>query len=296
MHHLHGVVTALELHRNGITKDVLPNRPEYEGVGKGTYALPGARRDFWFQSAVALTIAGDDAMLTGEAALYALGVLPRPPGHIEVAVPEGKGSRKERDFEVRRSSHMPEHAVVRHRIRCVPVDYALCDYSYKNPDGAVAHAISRALAGRLTTLAAITATADERGKFPGSARLRRVLADFGGNASHSKRERNLRRALRQLDVPIHPEPYPIRDRTGRIIAQADIAILEVKLDVEVDGPHHLDPDQQAKDRRRDRAVKPEEWSTVRYLIYDIDEDVQAVAREIADMYHAMLAALRRKGA
>lgn len=280
MHHLHGVTTAHALDQAGISKDRLAGMPEYPRIARGHYALPGARRDFWFYAAAAQSIAGDDSRLTADAALYAYRVIADAPRRIRVAVPEGKGSRKERDFDVRRSSHLPGSVEMRHGLRCVGVDYAITDYARDVRDGALALAISRALALRLTTLPRLTAAADERGSFPGSARLRRVLGDFGGEATHSKRERALRAELRRRGVEVHPEPLDVTDASGRTVGQADIAIPELRLDIEVDGPHHDDPGQQAADRRRDRNMAAIGWAVVRFSIYEIDEDVAAVVDQI----------------
>ncbi|WP_108665194.1 DUF559 domain-containing protein [Euzebya rosea] len=293
MHHLHGVATLAQLAAAGITKDRLIRMPEYERLAKGHYALPGARRDFWFHAALAQSVAGEDSRLTSDCALHAYRVLKDPPARLRVVVPEGKGSRKRRGFDVRRSSHLPEGVVVRHGVRLVPVAYAITDYARDASDRGVAFAISQALALRLTTLNEIGALVQERGQFPGSARMRRVLADFADAESHSRRERSLRRELLRLGVPIVDGSHDIRDEHGRTVAQADVAIPLVRLNAEIDGPHHFDPAQQDRDRRRDRTLKALDWDVVRYLYYEIDEDVERVAREIADLYHRRLRALEK---
>ncbi|MEO2105548.1 MAG: DUF559 domain-containing protein [Actinomycetota bacterium] len=293
MQHLHGVATLAQLAQAGISKDRLSRMPEYERCAKGHYALPGARRDFWFHAALAQSIAGEDSRLTSDSALYACKVLKDAPARLRVVVNEGKGSRKKRGFDVRRSSHLPEAVVTRHGIRAVPVAYALTDYARDASDRGVAFAISSALGLRLTTLEEIAATVDDRGQFPGSARIRRVLADFGDAESHSRRERSLRRELLRLGVPIVDGSHDILDERGRTVAQADVAVPAVRLNAEVDGPHHFDPAQQASDRRRDRNLKAIDWDVVRYLYYEIDEDVERVAREIADLYHRRLRALQQ---
>ncbi|MGI9017809.1 MAG: DUF559 domain-containing protein [Euzebya sp.] len=287
MDHLHGVTTAQALLDEGLTADRLSRLPEFDRLARGYYALPGARRDFWFQAAAAQMIAGSDSRLTSGSCLFALGALDRQPRPVEVVVPEGKGSRKQRGFDVRRSSHLPSDVTVRHGIRLVHPSYAVGDYARKASDSNVAFAISQILARRLATLDSIANMAELRGSFPGSARLRRVLRDFDGEATHSRRERVLRRELRKLGVVLHPEPLDITDESGLTVGQADIAILDVRLDVEVDGPHHLIPAQQFADRKRDRGLKVLDWDVVRFLIYEIDEDPVRVAREIADLVNRL---------
>ncbi|WP_341251371.1 type IV toxin-antitoxin system AbiEi family antitoxin domain-containing protein [Euzebya pacifica] len=290
MHHLHGVITLAQLEAAGISERRLERMPEYERVARGHYAMPGARRDFWFAAALALSVAGEDSRLTGGSALHVAQVLKAPQtGRIQVVVPEGKGSRKRVGFDVRRSSHLPDAIESRFGVRTVPVPYALTDHARDVADAGVAYALSQAMGLRRATLEDVRAVVDERGQFPGSARVRRVLDDFDGVESHSKRERRLRRALVKLGVPIADGVYDILDERGQTVAQADIALVAALLDVEVDGPHHLDPLQQARDRVRDRGLAALDWHVVRYMYWEIDEDVDRVAREIADLYRRRLA-------
>ena len=278
--HINGVVMLEALERAGVGWARLRNMPEYERLARGVYAMPGARKDFWFDASSAVIIAGEDAQLTAGSALFAHGILKKPPALMTLVVPEGKGSRKKRGVSVRRSSHLPEQSSVIARVRVVPVTYAITDYARDVPDKSVAFAISQASALRLASPGDVEAASTARGQFPGSARLRRVLEDFDDETTHSSRERKLRRALRRLGLVMHPEPMDIENSQGRTVGQADIAIEDVRLDVEVDGPHHGLPWQRERDRRRDRDLAALDWLVVRYSIYEIDEDVDRVAREI----------------
>ncbi len=292
MRHLHGIVTSGQLEDAGITKDMLPRRPEYERLAKGHYALPGARRDFWFRGALAQSVAGDDARLTSDSALQALGAQDRAPGRIRLTVPEGRGSRRNDHADVRRSSHLPTHVVIRAGLRLVPPAYAITDLARHVNDSGVAFAISRCLALRHTSLAEIRAVLADRGQFPGSARARRVLDDFGEVESHSKRERALRRALLRLGRTPHPDQLVIRDPEGRPIRKADIPFPHIRLDVEVDGPHHLLPAQQVKDRAGDLKMRAIDWDVIRITTYDIDQSPDRMAQQVDQAIRARERLLR----
>lgn len=263
--------------------------PGYDKLGHGLVGLPGARRDFWFHAAAALLAAGDDAMLTGASALYALGVLQHPPRVIDVAVPEGKGSRKRRGFRVRRGSHLGDQPVLVKQLRTVPLPYAVGDYARDAKDDAVAHALSRGMAFDRFGLDEVVAVTDERGQFPGSARLRRVLRDFDGVETHSKRERKLAGALAKRGVKLHDGPLRLRNKAGRVIAKTDLAVMDVRLDIEVDGPHHFLPEQQRKDRIRDRDMLAIGWHVIRFSVYEIDADVERVADRIVSLIERLRA-------
>lgn len=283
MDHFHGVVTSTALRDAGISEKRLRRMPEYERLAPGCYAMPGARRDFMFQAAWALTVAGEDASLTGDSCLHVLNVLDQIPRRVDVAVREGKGSRKRAGFAVRRSSHYPEPILVRHGLRLTPAAYAIGDFARDASDKAVAFAITRLLGKRLTTLDEIAAVADDRGSFPGSARLRRVLRAFGGKTSHSVTERQLKKGLAEIGIHAAAAPLNLYSPDGRWLGEADIPIMDIQLDVEVDGLHHLLPAQQAKDRHRDRGLKGIDWDVVRYMCYEVDEDLEGVVRQIANL-------------
>lgn len=245
--------------------------------------MPGARHDFRFWGALALSVAGEESCLTSESCLHLLGVLGHVPKRAQVVVPEAQGSRKRARFEVRRSSHFPAAMIVRDGLRLAPPAYAIGDFARDASDKAVAFAITRLLGKHLATLEQIAAVADERGSFPGSARLRRVLKAFAGKSSHSGTERTLKKALAEIGIHAADEPLDLYGPDGRWLGQADIPIMDIRLDVEVDGPHHLLPEQQAKDRRRDRDFKGIDWSVVRYLSYEVNEDLTSVVRQVKSL-------------
>lgn len=286
MHHLHGVATLEDLAAAGISKDRLANMPGYERVAHGRYALPGARRDVWFHAALAISIAGEDARLTAATALFAMGILDDPPEPAFVVVPEGKGSRKRRDFDVRRSCHLPSEVVMVEDLPLVPVAYALTDFARDSDDASVAFALSRCLGLRLTKLDAVRAITDERGKFPGSGRMRRVLDDFGDVETHSRRERALRKELNRIGLTPSEEQLLLCSPDGRRLRLADIPFPDVRLDVEVDGPHHFLPAQQAKDRSVDRQIRGIDWDVLRVTVYEIDADVEGAAQTVKLAYEA----------
>ena len=280
MQQLHGVTTASALDASGITRRQLASRPEYTRVARGIYALPGARRDFWFRAAIAALAVGPPVALTSTSALVAYGLAARHDEVIQVVVPEGTGSRQRHaSYRIRRSSHFPDiHEIA--GVPVVPAAYALTDLARDTRDSEVSRQLSRCEGLRLANQADVAAVLEERGRVPGSARVRRVLADHGGEETHSTRERRLRAALRRLGVPIHPGQPLLRDAHGRPIRRMDIAIPTARIDVEVDGPHHLDPEQAERDRIDDRRAAAVGWLTLRYSVHEVDEELGRIAPEV----------------
>jgi hypothetical protein len=83
----------------------------------------------------------------------------------------------------------------------------------------------------------------------------------------------------KLGHEVHPRPHKIR-KDGRIIAEADIAVLSLRLDLEVDGPHHRELAQQARDRKRDGELATIDWAVGRHDVAVIDEDRPAYRRAV----------------
>lgn len=281
MRHLHGILSRGDVLAAGVSRRRLEEREEFEPLARGVWALPGARRDFWFHAALGVTAVGPPCALTGLSALQAHGVSGGPTTPVQLCVPEGRGLvPRHPSYRLRRTSHMPNGLRMVSRIPTVPVAYALCDLARDCSDADVAAVLSAAQSKRAVTLRQVARAAEERGRFPGSARLRRVMADFAGEETHSRRERRLRAALRRRGIILHPGVMVLRDVRGLVIAELDIAIPSVRIDVEVDGPHHDFAVQVRRDKVRDRAVAALDWLTLRYSIYEIDADVERIADEI----------------
>ena len=66
--------------------------------------------------------------------------------------------------------------------------------------------------------------------------------------------------------------------------ELDLAWEDVRLDVEVDGPHHLMPDQRRRDRARDENLRDDRWEVARFPVAELDEDVAGVADRVHRLY------------
>jgi very-short-patch-repair endonuclease len=84
-------------------------------------------------------------------------------------------------------------------------------------------------------------------------------------------------------LSVHPRPLAIRDGT-HIVAEADIAVPELRHDIEIDGPHHRLLAQRARDRRRDATLAEltDSWTVSRYDVDLIDADRAAFRRLVDD--------------
>ncbi|MDV8001586.1 endonuclease domain-containing protein [Rhodococcus sp. IEGM 1408] len=110
----------------------------------------------------------------------------------------------------------------------------------------------------------------------GVARARRVLADADPR-SESPRETETRLFLKEAGYTNFLPQVEVRDLGYRL----DLADPELKIAVEYDGPHHDDPIQQSKDRRRRNRLQAAGWIVIvvdrRLFRHQRDEILQQVA-------------------
>lgn len=147
------------------------------------------------------------------------------------------------------------------------------------------HALTRAIATadalRLATLDDIEGRLGTEARFVGAPALRAAVADLRGELSHSATERVARRIAADVVARhgqiLHPRPYEISNGS-RTIAEADLAIVDIKLDLEIDGPHHLLPAQRERDQVRDRRLRRAQW------------EVERFSTELVDLHPAKFAA------
>lgn len=127
--------------------------------------------------------------------------------------------------------------------------------------------LARADSLRLTTLDDVEERFHGLDSCCGREILEIALDKARGRLSHSKPEDKARllaaEALEPLGLRVEPRPHEIY-LAGRLVAEADLAVVAIRLDLEVDGPHHRFVDQQRKDQERDRLVRRATWEVERF--------------------------------
>lgn len=156
--------------------------------------------------------------------------------------------------------------------------------------------VALAHAKRLTTPERLEAWLASAGAVDGSLLLGGVLRELRGELVHSDTERRARNlateVLATYGLQLHPRPYRV-DLNGSPVGEADLAVVEVCLDLEIDGPHHYLPAQVIADQRRDRLMRRAGWRVERFPVEEIDlrphafkGTLDAIVRELlADRRH-----------
>jgi hypothetical protein len=247
---------------------------------RGVYVLPGTRATFGQEAAAALLALGERALLTGEAALCVYEIVTGRPALLDLVVPASARLDPRQGVRLRRTR---VYDAIRARtidgLRAVHPTRALADSATWSTDVVAARRIARAIALRHCTLGQARAELEARKRFPGRAAYHRALLMLEGELTHSAGEQDARRHLREAGLHPYPRPYPVI-AGGRILAEADIAIVPVRYDIEIDGPHHDLPEQVKADKARDRRLGRHGWTVDRYPVEFVAATPGTFVREV----------------
>ncbi len=239
----------------------------------------------------------------GRSALWLHGLAPAPAKHW-LRVPRKAAGSFARDGIVVRYGAPTGEVCWLEGLPAVDVAQALMDVAgaREHPSALWLHhdlvkLIATAHARRSLTLESLHDRVAGAGRFVGAPLLRRVLADLRGELVHSGTERKARRLVAQVlerhRLQLHPAPFLVvagRERIG----EADLAVLALCLDFEVDGPHHLLPEQQAEDRKRDRKMRRAGWEVERFPTNLIDLSPQRFVAQVEECVQDRLHRFRRE--
>ena len=216
--------------------------------------------------------------VAGLSALWLHGIAPKPSKHhLRLTRPAGTAARSLASVRIGKWSG---NLVWIDGLPVVDVPQAFMDVAARDKDTTpIAHhhqltkLIATADAKRKTTIKALEARMGQVPRFVGAAALRKAIADLKDELSHSgteaKARREVARILAKYELRLHPRPFSVALH-GRIVGEADLAVVEICLDIEVDGPHHLLPPQREKDQLRDRWMRRAGWEVERFPTELID--------------------------
>lgn len=224
--------------------------------------------------------------LTGQTGAWLLGADIRPPAHPQLVVPTDVQVVPDRRIRLVRTLYPPGEGVRVGGLPVAPAPRILWDIAWisrrwwrvVDAVGDVAVYLDRT---RQMAVEELVGAVEEPTAFdlpPGPpAALRAAAEVLRPGFSHSRTEAIAREVVMRLGerhgVPVEPRPYKIRHE-GRILAEADIAVLPLRWDLEVDGPHHDAPSMRRRDRSRDGRLSGKvAWTVSRYGYRLIDDDL-----------------------
>lgn len=112
--------------------------------------------------------------------------------------------------------------------------------------------------------------------------LKQAAEEVRPGFSHSATEALTRSIAVELaaSLGLTAETRPFKIRHGeRVLAEADVAVVYLRHDAEIDGPHHDLRSQQQRDRRRDGRLGPIDWAVNRYPVAMINDSPAGFAAQ-----------------
>lgn len=285
--HLHGASTYQQLRDAGYGPDriaAMVRRGELIRPRHRLYVNPVREVDERQRGAIGLLAVDGRGTLTGAIALRLQGyAVPVRAHHADIVVPHGTEVPEDLQWtDYRRSSHLALMPLLHAEdMRVAPGWWAFGDLARDVVDQALAETIARAVGARKIDLPALEDSLDRRPRFPGKKRLRRVLGSLRSDLPFSRTEQDVARRLRDAGLQVRLQHRVAVD--GGVTYQLDIALPDLRLAIEVDGPHHWLPGQAEADRIRDRSLRALDWLVERFSVYEIDRDPEAFVAAVLQL-------------
>lgn len=283
MRHIEGMTTRQMLQAGGMGEaaiDAKLARGELLATDRGTYRLEGVPGDRRHQLLGVLLTAGGPVAVTDRDALWVAGRVAEPTGPVDLLLPHPRNPVRPRLARVRSTTRFDHCGLTREGV--VPrasEAWAVTDAAKTHSRRGLARLMTAGIAERWLSLAQVQLILDIRGTFPACGKVRRLLEELADDMPYSGTERRLAKRVRSAGLPVQLN-QTVRDASGAAVAIGDLVLREERIIIEVDGPHHWLPEIAAADRVRDRLLLALGWTVIRFTVYEIDDDVDAVVREI----------------
>ena len=287
-----GLLTVDQMREHGIqraTWHAWHRAGRLHPVEPGVYALGHRALSPRGKHRAALLSAGEAAALSHSSALRHAEIADLRDRRIHVLVPRGSCAPRGR-IVVHRTTLLDDRDVrTFDGLRCTTVARTLIDLAGSVPYPTLAYACRQVEYARQLDVTAIGHTLARMNRPPGVRALRRALAAAGidGAILETRLEHRALVALLAagLPQPVTQEPFDLRPDHREV--RVDFWYPDARLVVEVDGPHHRLPLQQALDERRDAAFARRGIIVARISDDELDADAAGVADRILRLWSQM---------
>lgn len=245
-----GLISTWQAEELGITRQQLAYRADRHGwkrVRPGVFLLPGHRiTPLTRLKAAELAFAGD-GIASARAAAFAWELRTKLHTPMDFMV-RPRCSRRPSGTTVSESCWLAHHEpVLRRGIRVPSTEWTICTCAHCVTVPELKRMIALADRKRLCPRSAVRDTVEANRTFKGRRFALQALAELDGEGlSHSQLEALGRRRLRDARFTPHPRPYTVEHR-GQRIAELDIAFVDERVGIPIDGPHHFEPDHKRAD-------------------------------------------------
>ncbi|MBK5307567.1 MAG: hypothetical protein JJD92_12830 [Frankiaceae bacterium] len=204
---------------------------------------------------------------------------------VWLGVPFKAGHRSRAEIEVIRTRHLPT-LCTDGVLRWTPPARAIVDLAQLLDERTLSAVLLSAVRKEKASAADVAAAAEPLGGRAGLAMLSRVVGLWTPERESLLEDGLHADVTHAADGLVVERQYDVRDRSGRLLGRADVAIPEVRLAFEADGLlFHSTDAQIAADQRRDRQFMGTGWQTARFREGSF-EDRALVRRDIAAIVDA----------
>ncbi len=275
----HGCITRQQaIRRVGESQwDELIDGPLFNRLHPAVYRIRTARPT-WMQQAWAATLSASDAVVSHKSAARLWGVklfdddtLP-----IEITVPRNIARRRSglivhESQQLHQVSHTCRHESGLH---VTTPERTIIDLSWKLSYSELACVFDVMCNLKLTSAAKLD-NALSQIQTRGVRRIRQVRRIIASRINESTNvesqlERRMVRRIRSEGITDFSTQLPIQTHDGSF--RMDIALPELRICIEVDGPHHLEPSRMVQDRQRDTAISACGWTVMRFSTFDNEDE------------------------
>ena len=240
------------------------------------FVLAGTRNT-WQQRAMVACLSGPPKTVLSHLTAAAVYGLAKAPDKPQVTIPRDASGNRIRDARVRRADLRPAEKAVKDRLPCTSPVQTVIDCAELLEGEELCDLVDSALCRKLTQpsrliRAAEAASQSARGvRRVGLGRLLEALDVWrSGAPPGSPPEVKLQRRLKEWGFPAAQRQVEVYDRDGRLIARADLGIVEWKLFLEYQSDEHHGPRFWIADGHRMELVEAETgWRLVEVDRFDL---------------------------
>jgi very-short-patch-repair endonuclease len=275
-----GAITRVQLLQSGVSTGRLKGlvrRQALQPVARGVYLLAGAPADWQGRLWIGLLGAGPGSFACRRSAAALWGLDGIPSGHVDIAVPGGRKSR--RPGTIRLASADVRDVVQHDGFPVTTVVRTLLDLGSVVGPAIVERSLESALRRRLVTAERLFERT--QGAFsPGSHVLRDVLRVRPSDAAPTESDAETRfvQIVRAMGFPDPRRQHVVilRGRKYRL----DFAWPAIRLAVEIDGGSVHGPDALGADLYRQNQLLLDGWLVVRFTPHMVERQLQMVERDL----------------
>lgn len=202
-----------------------------------------------------------------------------------VAAPFEDGHRSRPGVEVVRTRHMPVALRFDGQLRWIPAARTVVDLAQCLGERELSAVLLSAVRKEKATAAQVRAAAEPLAGRAGLELLARVTSLWTPERESLLEDALYGDAASVCDEKLERQ-FEVRNRAGRLVGRADVAVPELRLAFEADGLlFHSTDEQIAADQRRDRSFMAADWQTVRFREAAL-ADRSLVRRDLRDILAA----------